>query len=377
MNARTTPPAYDPAWGFEVAPPPAANLAAVDISGIFQPQLQPQPPRLIGQPSVASVQSVASFGGLPYASSVAQPSVASVDTSEQSFGGLPYASSVATASLASGVSSPGRECVLCLSAPRTIRLEPCGHGCLCEECLKRLSENGSPSCPICMAPIAGYHQGVVGREATFVPASSAARQGPLTRLNTARLQARESMLQPVRRMFSGEERPSWFALLFFFLIIGAYIALWALPIISIAGIESYASSIEEARCHAVVVGCSMTCGNTIRQVDKNDENSHEVQSPCKDCRGEQLRAAGASLSERCEWAAPLMPVLKEAQCGSNYTLRVAVKVEGEGSASAEQTNQVLHAVDASGAASGGGEWERVGKGKAAGRREENGDREMG
>ena len=309
------------------------------------------------------------------------------EQSVASFSGvLPYASSVTAASIASGVSSPGRECVLCLSAPRTIRLEPCGHGCLCEECLQRLSENGAPSCPICMAPIAGYHQGEVGREATFVPASSAARQGPLTRLNTAlmrlntaRLQVRESMLQPVGEMFNGRERPSWFALFTSVLLFGAYLTLWVLPIISIADTESYASSIEEARCHAVVVGCSMTCSSTIRQVDKNDENSHEVQSPCRDCRGEQLRKAGASLSERCEWATPFMPALREAQCGSNYTLKVALtsQVEGEGSASVEQTNQVVYTVDASGAASGGGEWERVGKGKAAGRRGENGDRELG
>ena len=141
------------------------------FSNIFQPQPQPQPqpPRLIGQPSVASVvlseQSVASISGtasahVPHMPNRFRTAALAVMASNRiragaqreggreqsvaSFSGvLPYASSVTAASIASGVSSPGRECVLCLSAPRTKRLEPCGHGCLCQECLKRLSENGS------------------------------------------------------------------------------------------------------------------------------------------------------------------------------------------------------------------------------------------
>ena len=104
------------------------------------------------------------------------------------------------------------------------------------------------------------------------------------------------MLQPVRSFGGG--RPSWFKVFIFWVLVGAYLAAWIYAIYVIADSNSYESSIEEARCHAAVVGCSMTCANTVRQADpdKGQWATHEFHAPCTDCHGEQLRAAGASLS---------------------------------------------------------------------------------
>jgi len=340
------PPLYNPAWGFEfstlefeVAPPPPANLAAADFSSIFQPQPQPQPqpPRLIGQPSDASVtlgeQSVASFHGNAAAHGLHVPN------RFRTAALLVMATNRLRDGAQAGVNSPGRECVLCLSAPRTIRLEPCGHGCLCEECFKTLRGDGDPSCPLCMTPVSGFYQGAVDREPTFLPASNAARHRPLTSLNTVLSASLTPALTRTQRM------KTTLKVFILWVLVGAYLAAWIYAIYVVADGNSYESSIEEFRCHAAVVGCSMTCANTVRQADPDKGNgatTHEFHAPCTDCHGEQLRAAGASLMKRCEWTAPSMPALKEAQCGSNYTLKAKVKrkVEGEESEKGETSASV-------------------------------------
>jgi multidrug efflux pump subunit AcrA (membrane-fusion protein) len=40
------------------------------------------------------------------------------------------------------------KCAICLDAPRSQRLEPCGHNCLCAACTQGLQH-----CPICRTPI--------------------------------------------------------------------------------------------------------------------------------------------------------------------------------------------------------------------------------
>ena len=46
------------------------------------------------------------------------------------------------------------QCQYCLDAPRTVRLRPCGHACLCGQCYDLIVAAGS-GCPICRAPVAG------------------------------------------------------------------------------------------------------------------------------------------------------------------------------------------------------------------------------
>lgn len=43
-------------------------------------------------------------------------------------------------------------CVICMDAPATFLITPCGHQCGCEECLKAIQQNGG-GCPICRKPI--------------------------------------------------------------------------------------------------------------------------------------------------------------------------------------------------------------------------------
>ncbi|KAF7805578.1 putative E3 ubiquitin-protein ligase LUL2 [Senna tora] len=51
---------------------------------------------------------------------------------------------------ASDETESGRECVVCLSAPREITVLPCRHMCMCSGCTKLLT---SPNCPICRHPV--------------------------------------------------------------------------------------------------------------------------------------------------------------------------------------------------------------------------------
>lgn len=53
-----------------------------------------------------------------------------------------------------------KECVMCLTAPRTVRLAPCGHAALCEACFSRLNTSQRRQCPLCRAPIEGHFLGL-------------------------------------------------------------------------------------------------------------------------------------------------------------------------------------------------------------------------
>ena len=45
----------------------------------------------------------------------------------------------------------GNVCVVCLAAPKTHLMAPCGHKCVCAECSKLFSDK--VICPVCRAPI--------------------------------------------------------------------------------------------------------------------------------------------------------------------------------------------------------------------------------
>jgi hypothetical protein len=64
----------------------------------------------------------------------------------------------------------GPTCCLCLSAPRTVRLGPCGHACLCRECYANMTQQGSKLCPICRTTITSHTASdAVVRELTYLP----------------------------------------------------------------------------------------------------------------------------------------------------------------------------------------------------------------
>jgi len=46
-------------------------------------------------------------------------------------------------------------CVVCLDAPRTHVLVPCGHRCVCEDCCNRVIvlPDGGRECPMCREPV--------------------------------------------------------------------------------------------------------------------------------------------------------------------------------------------------------------------------------
>lgn len=46
----------------------------------------------------------------------------------------------------------GRECVICMSAPRNTTVLPCRHMCICDACADEL-RNRSSKCPICREPM--------------------------------------------------------------------------------------------------------------------------------------------------------------------------------------------------------------------------------
>lgn len=47
----------------------------------------------------------------------------------------------------------GRECVICLAAPRDTTVMPCRHMCMCTTCAKELQRQQVSRCPICREPI--------------------------------------------------------------------------------------------------------------------------------------------------------------------------------------------------------------------------------
>ena len=62
-------------------------------------------------------------------------------------GGEPPAA--AAAPMAAATAAAARECVVCMTAPRSAVLTACGHGVLCGECLQRMLSRPEPECPVC------------------------------------------------------------------------------------------------------------------------------------------------------------------------------------------------------------------------------------
>ena len=63
----------------------------------------------------------------------------------------------------------GRECLVCMTAPRDTTVRPCRHMCLCLECAQALQRKAE-KCPICRTPIQGLHQ-IKIEKAPGVPAA--------------------------------------------------------------------------------------------------------------------------------------------------------------------------------------------------------------
>jgi hypothetical protein len=59
----------------------------------------------------------------------------------------------ATASVAEGYE--GRECVICMEAPRQVRFAPCGHAATCRSCAEDLRRAHQP-CPSCRGEVSGW-----------------------------------------------------------------------------------------------------------------------------------------------------------------------------------------------------------------------------
>uniref|UniRef100_A0A1B6G7Y8 RING-type domain-containing protein n=1 Tax=Cuerna arida TaxID=1464854 RepID=A0A1B6G7Y8_9HEMI len=46
------------------------------------------------------------------------------------------------------------KCVICMDNPREVIMGPCGHVCLCEDCMEKIAKsNPSPKCPVCQTPV--------------------------------------------------------------------------------------------------------------------------------------------------------------------------------------------------------------------------------
>ena len=50
------------------------------------------------------------------------------------------------------------ECVVCMVNPRTHVLIPCGHQCICKDCVVRLRKLKPRACPVCRQPFTSEHQ---------------------------------------------------------------------------------------------------------------------------------------------------------------------------------------------------------------------------
>ena len=148
-------------------------------------------------------------------------------------------------------------CVFCLTAERTVRLEPCGHGVLCEQCYQSIMAR-TQSCPVCRTPISG--QAVGGRvqhEATFIDAETrraTTRFSAAASLRQARFSVRSSIreqsflaVQPMRPSWWDEVRAGTrstgavitdilgtvLPILWNILLLGGCLALWIYPSVQI------------------------------------------------------------------------------------------------------------------------------------------------
>lgn len=59
---------------------------------------------------------------------------------------------------------PSKECVLCLAAPRSVRLVPCGHACLCFKCFTQIMASQHGQCPLCRAQMLGHCKALISEK---------------------------------------------------------------------------------------------------------------------------------------------------------------------------------------------------------------------
>ncbi len=52
----------------------------------------------------------------------------------------------------------GDRCAVCLENPREVVIQPCGHVCLCRDCVNQTLHAGGGHCPICRYKIANTSQ---------------------------------------------------------------------------------------------------------------------------------------------------------------------------------------------------------------------------
>ena len=83
-----------------------------------------------------------------------------------------------------GSGSGSGACVICMDAPATYLVLPCGHQCGCQPCLHAVARGPHPQCPICRTPLtgsvrvfaAGYDAS--GEDEATVPSPSATKPHP-------------------------------------------------------------------------------------------------------------------------------------------------------------------------------------------------------
>ena len=260
------------------------------------------------------------------------------------------------ASVASEAGS-SKLCVFCLTAERTVRLEPCGHGVLCEQCYQSIMAR-TQSCPVCRTPISG--QAVGGRvqhEATFIDAET---RRATTRFSAAASlrQARSSVRSSIREqsfLAVLPMRPSWwdevragtrspcaviwdiFRMLLLIGLIGGFLTLWIYPSVQheLARDKHRYRGWDKVQCTVVQQTCRARCFS--------DECKH-----ADGCESQRNFAAGATLSDNCQWVTAWGRELAvqaedvESECRSAFDVSITYQLPSIVGAGSSGTRSVEH-----------------------------------
>jgi len=260
------------------------------------------------------------------------------------------------ASVASEAGS-SKLCVFCLTAERTVRLEPCGHGVLCEQCYQSIMAR-TQSCPVCRTPISG--QAVGGRvqhEATFIDAETrraTTRFSAAASLRQARFSVRSSIreqsflaAQPMRPSWWDEVRAGtrspcaviWdiFRMLLLIGLIGGFLTLWIYPSVQheLARDKHRYRGWDKVQCTVVQQTCRARCFS--------DECKH-----ADGCESQRNFAAGATLSDNCQWVTAWGRELAvqaedvESECRSAFDVSITYQLPSIVGAGSSGTRSVEH-----------------------------------
>jgi hypothetical protein len=87
-------------------------------------------------------------------------------------------------------------CAICLEAPRTVRLSPCGHSCLCEDCFQKVMSS-TKECPMCRSQASGYFQGdEIQKEDMYVDLANSQQYVQVQCCNALRVSSNPPALAP-------------------------------------------------------------------------------------------------------------------------------------------------------------------------------------